>query len=196
MGANISIHVPREGHDPLRNYWQRETRISIHVPREGHDQPPDISMTVFMIFQSTCPARGTTFYYASFSSLSLVFQSTCPARGTTSHLLNVAVEINIFQSTCPARGTTHWRGFDRRRQRDFNPRAPRGARRVRGLIHEIAEHISIHVPREGHDISLEVISTIPIDFNPRAPRGARLAAWDGIKTFFTISIHVPREGHD
>ena len=58
---SISIHVPREGHDAKRRAETSiPTKISIHVPREGHDLsmvwiPPRPSL-----FQSTCPARGTT----------------------------------------------------------------------------------------------------------------------------------------
>ena len=59
-------------------------------------------------------------------------------------------------------------------RRDFNPHAPRGARRL--IKDEVNANnvISIHVPREGHDLLLRSRSSI-----------AR-----------TISIHVPREGHD
>ena len=39
MCMAISIHVPREGHDPYYAYINpSRTLISIHVPREGHDQ--------------------------------------------------------------------------------------------------------------------------------------------------------------
>ena len=34
--------------------------ISIHVPREGHDPPRVVQKERLQIFQSTCPARGTT----------------------------------------------------------------------------------------------------------------------------------------
>ena len=38
--SRISIHVPREGHDPTRLYRKNgHFVISIHVPREGHDPP-------------------------------------------------------------------------------------------------------------------------------------------------------------
>ena len=102
------------------------------------------------IFQSTCPARGTT-EFGEFISGVMQFQSTCPARGTTNllkaHFLNVA----LFQSTCPARGTTTHFGDG-----DF------------------LFEISIHVPREGHDPRSSVRLRRGSHFNPRAPRGARL----------------------
>ena len=38
MYKDISIHVPREGHDDYAREWaNRMFLISIHVPREGHD---------------------------------------------------------------------------------------------------------------------------------------------------------------
>ena len=80
---SISIHVPREGHDLLLClYYTLQCRISIHVPREGHDHNIDAEASELVAFQSTCPARGTTFY-ATAGGTVLQFQSTCPARGTT-----------------------------------------------------------------------------------------------------------------
>ena len=35
--AGISIHVPREGHDAFLRFTAHSHSISIHVPREGHD---------------------------------------------------------------------------------------------------------------------------------------------------------------
>ena len=62
---------------------------------------------------------------------STTFQSTCPARGTTIGFLFSKPRLRKFQSTCPARGTT---SFNERYFNDFT--------------------ISIHVPREGHDVHL------------------------------------------
>ena len=80
----ISIHVPREGHDPtptpllplvLKGFQstcpargttisaeglEQGRRISIHVPREGHDRRGWTTVVFTVSFQSTCPARGTT----------------------------------------------------------------------------------------------------------------------------------------
>ena len=83
MGGVISIHVPREGHDRLRARYRRSHRISIHVPREGHDEQERQALITSTLFQSTCPARGTTFKNAVDLFINSSFQSTCPARGTT-----------------------------------------------------------------------------------------------------------------
>ena len=80
----------------------------------------------------------------------------------------------IFQSTCPARGTT-----------------------IGDLSSASQLSISIHVPREGHDLFIDGGGVAKnTDFNPRAPRGAR-PDLDGESDIANIiSIHVPREGHD
>ena len=148
-----------------------------------------------LIFQSTCPARGTTRRCIKLRHLRILFQSTCPARGTTTleSRIAAATEISIhvpreghdeylstvflynfisihvpreghdlqqkcalvlsplFQSTCPARGTTRLLLFFAHKRSYFNPRAPRGARRLIPALHmSFSRH-----------------------FNPRAPRGAR-----------------------
>ena len=58
------------------------------------------------------------------------------------------------------------------------------------------QHISIHVPREGHDTLSLLTSSRRCYFNPRAPRGARPPVNRYNPQFHPISIHVPREGHD
>ena len=78
----ISIHVPREGHDGQGRDLQSTNVISIHVPREGHDGIAKYSRVNGARFQSTCPARGTTWHRIHNAS-KRIFQSTCPARGTT-----------------------------------------------------------------------------------------------------------------
>ena len=81
-----------------------------------------------LIFQSTCPARGTTNQYyrkAKSSDISI----HVPREGHDHPLTRVVYPVAAFQSTCPARGTT-W----------FPCRLSR------------CSSISIHVPREGHDL--------------------------------------------
>ena len=101
--------------------------ISIHVPREGHDFQGFFGFGAGKEFLSTCPARGTTTKWAVFVQ-SAIFLSTCPARGTTvimkpqrtKHNISIHVPreghdsgaasanvvFPVFLSTCPARGTT------------------------------------------------------------------------------------------
>ena len=102
--------------------------ISIHVPREGHDRASACVPSRDARFQSTCPARGTTSLHRAVHKHG-GFQSTCPARGTT---LPSGSRLSSpkFQSTCPARGTTAPFVGIKSMRLNFNPRAPRGARQI------------------------------------------------------------------
>ena len=101
-----------------------------------------------------------------------------------------------FQSTRPARGATMSIIRYFRKLLNFNPRAPRGARRAVIDAEHAGTQISIHAPREGRDQTASASSCAMRNFNPRAPRGARrLLAGIKIKGK-DISIHAPREGRD
>ena len=80
--------------------------ISIHVPREGHDALPAIVDREIWEFQSTCPARGTT-------------SEPSPKNG------GAWISIHV-----PREGHDSTTSFAPIGNRDFNPRAPRGARRL------------------------------------------------------------------
>ena len=72
-------------------------------------------------------------------------------RGARRNIFLPICNMSQFQSTCPARGTT----------------TTKCSRQRISLI-------SIHVPREGHDVIYFCRFVICHNFNPRAPRGARL----------------------
>ena len=93
-GDDISIHVPREGHDPRGHRARLAPReISIHVPREGHDKTRQMQLY---------PEREISIHV--------------PREGHDVGGLQVAWLVLKFLSTCPVRGTTtfagHWRGID------------------------------------------------------------------------------------
>ena len=171
-GVEISIHVPREGHDYLQsrsgdsdNVFQstcpaRGTTnilvrnpvpegISIHVPREGHDRGKTRSRVggedfnpraprgarpqypnnaeVYSLISIHVPREGHDSSVCSRRPRASYFNPRAP-RGARREMFSIEHLIKIFQSTCPARGTT------RRLQKSTK-----------------IYSISIHVPREGHD---------------------------------------------
>ena len=169
----ISIHVPREGHDRYHLKPSNRKGISIHVPREGHDGETSYLDAAMELISIHVPREGHDSRPACWRGSPARFQSTCPARGTTTPRMPLSRPLSAFQSTCPARGTT-WRNTTTAAGRP----------------------ISIHVPREGHDLAVYSThkhtkafqSTCPARgtttsavasatwqryFNPRAPRGAR-----------------------
>ena len=129
-----------------------------------------------------------------------------------------ATGIQLFQSTHPARGAT--RPVQRRcqRPRGFNPRTPRGVRRVMAGWSMMELVVSIHAPRAGCDMLPVKNVWLSRSFNPRTPRGVRLKAYQrqAVRRQFQsthpargatttpearrdgscVSIHAPRAGCD
>ena len=107
----------------------------------------------------------------AFSSVA-VFQSTRPSRGETDDIwfTMVCYEISIHS---PLAGRDVWTPSTGGTGRDFNPLAPRGARRAAGP------------PRPWSSY-----------FNPLAPRGARRGRARRGRRAAEISIHSPLAGRD
>ena len=186
--------MPREGHDII---VALSMSLALHfnprAPRGARQKTTEFTYNPIE-FQSTCPARGTTCNALKCVLYCSHFNPRAPRGARPFPDLDVATS-GEFQSTCPARGTTQYspvlpglhlisihvprEGHDQRPKkrcragRDFNPRAPRGARLAAPIAYFAESNISIHVPREGHDLR----------------RGE-------ICPPHRISIHVPREGHD
>ena len=214
----ISIHVPREGHDPaasalsgatcnfnpraprgarqgVKNFFSASSRISIHVPREGHDIGI-LHISVLRRYFNPRAPRGARHSLCVSCIKSWGFQSTCPARGTT-HRVSGCRRPLLISIHVPREGhDASFAGFILL-QTEFQSTCP-----ARGTTRSIRAggghcNISIHVPREGHDRGGSGGQPpCKRDFNPRAPRGARHGYIAALEFFDGISIHVPREGHD
>ena len=110
-------------------------------------------------------------------------------------MYNLAAISVLFQSTSPARGTTilfpHLSHFC-----EISIHVPREGDDL--STHELSAKasISIHVPREGDDHLLCKAFVIGGNFNPRPPRGGRPGTHPRCYSAIRISIHVPREGDD
>ncbi len=125
--------------------------ISIHAPREGSDPRGLLPRFRGVAFQSTLPARGATLIFVCKSTLTgnfnprsprgerlakgvghghgVQFQSTLPARGATK-MSPISYTTETFQSTLPARGATKFIHNSENLIYNFNPRSPRGERRI------------------------------------------------------------------
>ena len=149
------------------------------------------------IFQSTCPARGTTQEQRLYAQHGRDFNPRAP-RGARLVYLVLAVLHRAISIHVPREGHDHGFTLPLEDFTNFNPRAPRGARQqdktcksrpqqfqstcpARGttffssFIKFLHDGISIHVPREGHDPSKEPISFISLSFQSTCPaRGTTL----------------------
>ena len=144
--------MPREGHDTREQSptaWP--SYFNPRAPRGARRAGEALGLPPEKLFQSTCPARGTTISSALWCASRLI-SIHVPREGHDDTTGNRRFwPVPVFQSTCPARGTTPVMGPLKYPIIYFNPRAPRGARlQILGHL-ALALVISIHVPREGHD---------------------------------------------
>ena len=173
-GEEISTHAPLAGRDEeLVSFWSDMLgSISTHAPLAGRDKVDVCSQLIRIRFQPTRPLRGATIaaahggnwiitdfnprapcgarrYSVSTASEPSLFQPTRPLRGATAKLKIAGVEYGI-STHAPLAGRDHAGPLNRHYHKDFNPRAPCGARR-----RALRSQTSIR------------------NFNPRAPCGAR-----------------------
>ena len=79
---------------------------------------------------------------------------------------------------------------------NFNPRSPRGERRILASFAGYASTFQSTLPARGATgLSLSLVALV-LNFNPRSPRGERLRKTIDISDISGISIHAPREGSD
>mgnify|MGYP004535488647 CR=1 FL=1 len=147
--GKISIHAPHAGRDPMSNVPRLPS--GNFNPRAPCGARPVSSCITDgdALFQSTRPMRGATLPHRE-ERFSYPFQSTRPMRGATCIDSFWHFHI-IFQSTRPMRGATRFPRDCPPRRKDFNPRAPCGARLsdIKDLF--ASTIISIHAPHAGRD---------------------------------------------
>ena len=95
-----------------------------------------------------------------------------PHTGRDKPLLVIMFGTLIFQSTRPIRGATRGFVLDTKRQGDFNPRAPYGARPRKQSYNERRKYFNPRAPY-GARPTISKSPSGQLDFNPRAPYGAR-----------------------
>ena len=190
----VSIHAPRAGRDAFPELEQNTGVVSIHAPRAGRDNIDCSKYYAQVLFQSTRPARGATWYSRRASTTSCSFNPRAP-RG----------------ARLRGRALLHERGR-------FNPRAPRGARHpgdrdlfclsvfqstrpARGATSadehsQRLEQVSIHAPRAGRDASGTYTQSENVVFQSTRPARGATHSDRPERTPKMVSIHAPRAGRD
>ena len=122
------------------------------------------------------------------------FQPTRPLRGATTVCFRFLLRWRLFQPTRPLRGATNTRS-PATSVRDFNPRAPCGARPLGPKEKALIILISTHAPLAGRDATRAFSrSTLRISTHaPLAGRDQSCATRSAVKS---ISTHAPLAGRD
>ena len=213
----ISIHAPRVGRDRCRprrpappRYFNPRAPCGARLSQR-HCPPPRST------FQSTRPVWGATRGgYEEVHQCKISIHAPRVGRDHVGFCLCTATSISIHAPRVGRDGALwQWDTGGR----DFNPRAPCGARRPDRPRRHPPLCISIHAPRVGRDCTTRPTTATRQNFNPRAPCGARRHQPTGIAgrpTYFNprapcgarrpggrhvqqpdqISIHAPRVGRD
>ena len=170
---SISIHAPHAGRDGLR---------ASHQYHEGHFNP-----------RAPCGARrSSTLCTISFAS---TFQSTRPMRGATDtrRLAPFPSPISIH---APHAGRDHDATDAVAVYRDFNPRAPCGARQRLQEQYSILTRISIHAPHAGRDGREQGYHPQAARFQSTRPMRGATQRDKRLQERIDISIHAPHAGRD
>jgi len=146
------------------------------------------------LFQSTRPARGATPHQpAQVHNIGVSIHAPRAGRDGLSEQWNICECVSIhapragrdtetggsaaaaclFQSTRPARGATSKSCLVESLAECFNPRAPRGARRITTKAQQVIQMFQSTRPARGAT-AIDILRFVAfVCFNPRAPRGAR-----------------------
>ena len=171
----ISTHAPLAGRDGRAMPWRR--RLGDFNPR------------------APCGARPSARHSSGFM---IEFQPTRPLRGATAHLVGVCRAVQFISTHAPLAGRDRPRLAAASPRRNFNPRAPCGARPsycltcraerefqptrpLRGATcgHRISAgacRISTHAPLAGRDYSVNLIDRFPV-ISTHAPLAGRDNNW-------------------
>ena len=148
------------------------TKISTHAPLAGRDLSLFPVSKGSQAFQPTRPLRGATVLVFITTVTWIKFQPTRPLRGATHHLSPPSQRPRNFnpRAPCGARrsilnGCGVWT--------HFNPRAPCGARQNVSPNQSIIAVFQPTRPLRGATILILPPALLVFYFNPRAPCGAR-----------------------
>ena len=188
-GTGISTHVPRTGHDPRSARCRSSSGISIHAPLTGRDAHAQRRQLLRAGISIHVP-KGCCL------TVAMEFQSTCPVRGTTCRTQTGTARCRDFNPRAPYGARPHARRRRKHWRRYFNPRAPYGARLKAQCGFDNAIKFQSTCPVRGTTIQRFEVNEDPNNFNPRAPYGARRHGPHDHQSARHISIHVPRTGHD
>ena len=104
----------------------------------------------FSIFQPALPARGAT-RTGSGAGAGGSISPRAPREGSDQRRWAASSAPGVFQPALPARGATSLPSSSLRIKLYFNPRSPRGERRLVSVAHRRDHKISTRAPREGSD---------------------------------------------
>ena len=128
----ISIHAPLAGRDLFRQDAVEKGRISIHAPLAGRDVGLHALPLLDGLISIHAPLAGRDIGVPAAAAALMEFQSTRPLRGATTSIDGKGGRIKISIHAPLAGRDSWWMGVQCNHPKNFNPRAPCGARPITG----------------------------------------------------------------
>ena len=150
----------------------RPYRISIHAPRMGSDYREPLQRQQIQRISIHAPRMGSDYVFEEFPVCQYDFNPRSP-HGERLLSLGMTSHHTSFQSTLPAWGATRC-----------------------GYTLLLLQGISIHAPRMGSDIVLDIHIQSSLLFQSTLPAWGATVRGGGYVFIKNISIHAPRMGSD
>ena len=169
--------------------------ISIHAPRVGRDYRRRLSAALRIYFNPRAPC-GARLPPALVGCLADLFQSTRPVWGATSSAMP-STRTMMISIHAPRVGRDKRNDKQRHHCKNFNPRAPCGARRRLRAVHA-GPHTHFN-PRAPCGARPKIVAFYGLNDEFQSTRpvwGATIAGWFFLLNPEPISIHAPRVGRD
>ena len=192
--ANFNPRAPYGARRRAVSVDNRRVQISIHAPHTGRDLLAIVATLCANLISIHAPHTGRDCTLLLSCSGNPAFQSTRPIRGATPLVSSSAYLLRNFNPRAPY-GARRPGTAVPATPGNFNPRAPYGARRHRTCRRTQPRNFNPRAPY-GARLMGCVSSAAASHFNPRAPYGARRPAGHCISRHDGISIHAPHTGRD
>ena len=214
--ADVSIHAPLAGCDQERTAALSNTYVSIHAPLAGCDRAELASLFIHQV-SIHAPLAGCDLAEVLPKLFHDLFQSTHPSRGATFGTVvytpHIAVSIHAPLAGCDVRsdvcltvaqcfnprtprGVRRIRAPPHAEERSFNPRTPRGVRLLLFIELLASESFQSTHPSRGATPMQQCKTSSYGGFNPRTPRGVRPCNTHQKGRRCDVSIHAPLAGCD
>ena len=167
----ISTHAPLAGRDIIDRLFADLRFISTHAPLAGRDSVLSVKPPHELLFQPTRPLRGAT-EINDRQTFGHWISTHAPLAGRDINKMIRRFLPKDFNPRAPC-GARRLRRADRALRRYFNPRAPCGARRRSGGLPRSVFYFNPRAPCGARLVVIQQCFHCLEDFNPRAPCGAR-----------------------
>ena len=188
--------LPTRGSDDYRGGLDRPLIVSIHAPHEGERLVSECKRVIEQIVSIHAPHEGERLYYVTSRDKKQEVSIHAPHEGERRDVDLRNAKIADVSIHAPHEGERHGNcRCEKKEERGFNPRSPRGGATVNMPSEGVEWYVSIHAPHEGERLKMYNVPINQKEVSIHAPHeGERRGAVIMAKLTRAVSIHAPHEG--